>query len=118
MSSIQALSVVLGEKRNARIANLETDKAELKKQIGNLEQKMQHLMGCQEVVNCICDHCKTDIYLSAKSEPVQQIMRTLGIIGWNNTYLVMSRGSLLYYGRCPRCTTESIQNISNPHILS
>ena len=117
MSSIQALSVVLGEKRNAHITSLETEKAELEKQVAVLEQRIQNLMGSQDVVNCICDHCKTDIYLSSKSESVQQIMKILGTIGWINTYLVMSRGSLVYYGRCPRCTTLSIQNAQNHHVI-
>ena len=102
MTSTQALSVVLGEKRNARIDALEEENRTLSKDIRLLEQKLQHFMGVQDVANCICDKCKTEIYLTSKS--FNNTMKSLCLIGWRNTYLVTSMETVTYYGTCPACT--------------
>ena len=112
---MQALSIVLGEKRNAHITALEAENTELKNTNNDLEQRMQHLMGDQEAANCVCDQCKTDIYLSSKT--FNETMTTLNLIGWYHTYLVTSNTSVTYYGTCPRCVASLRQNTTH-HVIS
>jgi hypothetical protein len=112
MSSTKALSIVLGEKRNHLIISLKNEKMELKKEVSDLEKRVQYFMGAQEVAQCRCDRCNTDIYMSTKSDSIRITLNTLQIIGWSNTYVVMLplMDSLTYYGTCPMCTTEGLQD--------
>ena len=112
---MQALSIVLGEQRNARIAALETGNALLKDAVCDLERRMQCLMGDMGAARCVCDRCKTDIYLS--SETFNDTMRSLQLIGWNHTYLVTTPDAVSYYGTCPRCDAIARQTLTH-HVIS
>jgi hypothetical protein len=112
---MQALSVVLGERRNARIATLETCNAALKDKVADIERRMECLMGEMEAAACVCDRCKIDIYLSSRT--FNDTMRSLRLMGWNHTYLVTTPDAVSYYGTCPRCDAITRRTASH-HVVS